>query len=82
MVDAVALMVECDLLVGFQPIALDGLALGKPLIGSMRLAAADVRSLDEAQLGLEAGAEIQEVRIEVERMSGARQLKLLAGPAE
>ena len=56
--DAVALVIEGDVLVGFKAEALIEAVLGKPLVVGVSVVVAEVGGLDEAQLGLKAGADV------------------------
>ena len=66
MEDAVALMVEGDLLRSFQPKTLDGAVLGIPLISCVCPAVVKVRGGDKAELTMKSGAVILVIRVEVE----------------
>ena len=71
MKDAVALVIEGEVLVGFEAEALIKPLLWIPLIGRVRLVVAEVRGLDESQLRLEASAHVLKSFIQIESMAGA-----------
>ena len=79
MKDAIALVIEGDVLVGFKTEALIEAVFWKPLIGGVRLVVAEVGGLNKAQLGLKAGADVEKILLHVEGVAGALQTECAGG---
>ena len=81
--DAIALMIEGDVLVRLKPEALIEPVLGKPLIGGVRMVVAEVGRLNETQLRLKAGADVDDsCRVKLKAWPERCSCSVLAGPAE
>ena len=75
-VDAIALVIPCKLLLQIQPDALYSLSLGEPLIRGMRLIAIDVRSRNEPELRLKSSAVVLIDAVQIERVSSPLNLEI------